>query len=146
MVRHAGEHQAADDEADGDRSQREVAVGHLVGAPGLRAKERSAQSETSDPALHHASLLKVTAFARLVEVGVRPPARGPSLRRRCRGGARRVDPGSARRAVRRVAHVPAGRDEPPAQRAVAALRQRGRTDTIDAIDRPAGKGDIIENI
>jgi hypothetical protein len=55
VVRHADEHHGADDEADGGRSQREVAIGHLVGAPGLRAKERCAQSETSDPTLHHAS-------------------------------------------------------------------------------------------
>jgi hypothetical protein len=55
MVRHDLEHHSTDDEAGGDHSKRDVAIGHLVGAPGLRAKERSAQSETSDPMLHHAS-------------------------------------------------------------------------------------------
>jgi hypothetical protein len=38
MIRHAAEHQAADNEADNDHSHREVAVGHLVGATGLRAE------------------------------------------------------------------------------------------------------------
>jgi hypothetical protein len=53
VIRHAAEHQAPDEEADDDRSHREVAVGHLMGATGLRAEQRSAQSETRDPTLQH---------------------------------------------------------------------------------------------